>query len=69
MLTKIGTSNTQTPVGGSNQRRQLYDVNTKVAFATMVSGIGTTQANCFLAVLQFQLLQGLWLVHINIVVV
>ena len=51
MLTKIGTSDTHTPAGGSNRGRRPYDVNTKAAFATMVSGIGITQANRFLAVL------------------
>ena len=51
MLTKIGTSDTHTPAGGSDRGRRPYDVNTKAAFATMVSGIGITQANRFLAVL------------------
>ena len=51
MLTKIGTSDTHTPTGSCNRGRWPYDVNTKAAFATMVSGIGITQANCFLAVL------------------
>ena len=45
MLTKIGTSDTHTPAGDSNQGPQPCDVNTKAAFATRVRGIDITQAN------------------------
>ena len=50
MLTKIGTFDTHTSAGDSNQGRQPCDDNTKAAFATMVRGIDITQANLSFAV-------------------